>query len=162
MVASLGDLMMPNVMPQTPDMRRLEIEGDMSGSSFILWSLIGWGVALTVFFFSSFFNALLAAVLTVGVFKLLNDYRLSWRIPTEARLLADKAVLAFNEAYPKSIFRSAALRAIEVDRYVYSIRYDDPNQTSRPGSRRYFAVTRETDPVVVELDQSDWWPRGLK
>lgn len=143
-------------------MRRLEIESDMSGSSFILWSIIGWGVALIVFFLSNFFNALLAAVPTVLVLKLLNDYCASGRIPTEARLLADKAVLAFGKAYPKSIFRSAALRAIEVDRYVYSIRYDDPNQSSRPGSRRYFAVTRETDPVVVELDPNEWWPRGLK
>ena len=143
-------------------MRRLEIESDMSGSSFILWSFIGWGVALIVFFLSNLFYALLAAVLIVDVFKLLNDNRLSWRIPTEAQLLADKAVLAFSKAYPKSLFRSAALRAIEVDRYVYAIRYDAPNQASRPGSRRYFAVTRETDPVVVELDPNEWWPRGLK
>ena len=87
-------------MPQTPNMRRLETESDMSGKSLILWNLLG--------------------------------------------------------------FHSAALRAIEVDRYAYSIRYHAPNQTSRPGSRRYFAVTRETDPIVVELDQCEWWPRGLK
>lgn len=88
--------------------------------------------------------------------------RVSLGIEPAQQRIADKAVLAFSKAYPKSLICSAALRAIEVDRYVYAIRYDAPNQASRPGSRRYFAVTRETDPVVAELDPNEWWPRGLK
>jgi hypothetical protein len=143
-------------------MRWLETENDMSGRPLVLCTLLGLGVGLTVYYLSNFLNALLSGILTVVFISVLSDYLSSWRVPTEARILAEKAIFAFCESYPDFRVRSVALRAIEVDRFVYSIRYDAQNHTSRPGLRRYFAVTRETDPSVVELDQRDWWPRGLK
>jgi hypothetical protein len=142
-------------------MRWLETEKDM-GPTVLLWGLLGWGVGIAVFFVSNWLMAVLLGLLTVATLSILLDFIASWRMPAEARCAAEHAVAAFTNSYPDYKLSSVALRAIEDDRFVYSIRYDTPNGSSKPQSRCYFAVTRGIDTNVVELDRKDWWPRGLK
>jgi hypothetical protein len=143
-------------------MRWLETEKDM-GPSVLLWGALGWGIGIAVFFMSDWVTAIFAGLIAVAITSLLVGLVASWHIPAEARHAADRAVDAFNKLYPNCKLASVALRSIEENRYVYSIRYDGPdNVRSKPQARRYFAVSRDSEPLVDELDKSDWWPRGLK
>ena len=142
-------------------MRWLEIEKDM-GASDLLWVALGWGVGTAVFFVSDWVTAIFGGMLTAIVLSLLADFVVAWHIPKDARRAADKAVAAFANLYPSYKLSNVALRAIEDDRYVFSIRYDAPKEYSTPQVRRYFAVSRKLDSNAVELDERDWWPRGLK
>lgn len=132
------------------------------GPSVLLYGCLAWGVGIAVFFVAGWVMAIVAGLAVAASTKVLVDLVASSRISADARLAADKAVDAFTNSYPDYNLSSVALRAIEDDRYVYSIRYEAPNQLSKPQARCYFAVSRGTDTDVVELDKSDWWPRGLK
>ena len=149
-------------MPLTNTMRWLETERDM-GPFVLLWGALGWGVGIAVFFISNWLMAVLAGLSTVGILSMLVEVVSSWRIPKDTRRAAETAVAAFKSLYPDCKLASVALRAVEENRFVYSLRYDGPrNIRSTPQARRYFAVSRDDDSNVVELENWDWWPRGLK
>jgi len=142
-------------------MRWLQIEKDI-GPSVVLFGVLGWSVGIAVFLLSDWLTAIFAGCITAVAPPILVDLIASWRIPAEARLDAEKAVAEFTKLYPERTLDSVALRAIEDDRFVYSIRYDEPNVGSMPQQRCHFAVFRGPDGEIIELDPADWWPRGLK
>lgn len=82
-----------------------------------------------------------------------------WRqLPPGAHDAARLALEFFRERYPSEPPTSVAVRAVEPERYIISVRYG----FGMPDPRRYFAVPREGDGEITELRCSDWWPRGLK
>lgn len=143
-------------------MRSLETEKDM-GPSILAWGVASWALGITAFFLSGWLLAAFIGFIVPSSLIVLLAYVESWRIPREARQLAEAAVTAFKESYPDYQVTSVALRATEPERYIYSIRYDLPSGCrSTPQARRYFAVARDTFARVDELETTEWWPRGTK
>jgi hypothetical protein len=142
-------------------LRWLEIEKGMS-PWILLWSLIAWGIGIAVYLSYDWFLGVASFVLTMGLIYFTTQFIESLGISAAAKIDANEAVAAFESAYPGDQITSVALRAVEEERYVYSMRYRSPGQISFPEPRRYFAVARTTGKNVIELDTMEWWPRGLK
>jgi hypothetical protein len=86
---------------------------------------------------------------------------LSCLLPGDALVAITFARAEFELRYPTDRITSTAVRAVEHERFVISIWYEDVLK-AMPPLRRYFAVSRNWPPVVTELDGRDWRPRGLK
>ena len=142
-------------------LRWLELERDMS-PWLLVWSLIGWGIGIAVYLSEGWVLGVISFFLATGLACLIQEFIGSIRIPTEARCFSNEAVSAFEKAYPDAQITSVALRAIEEERYIFSVRYQSPRQISKPEARLYFAVSRSNNHDVTELDIAEWWPRGLK
>lgn len=140
----------------------LDTERDLSPFE-PLWGALALGLGVAIFFVSSLWIAILVTIATVIVIGLLSDLIASIGIPSDARTASKRAVDAFRESYPECRFSNVALRAVESDRFVFSVRFDAPNGVlHEPQARRYFSVPRDNEATIVELNNRDWWPRGLK
>lgn len=116
----------------------------------VVWWYGGWRYGLSVWF---------GTLIVAGIIDWLV---LAWRIPSEARAASRLAVAEFKRLYPSNSVVSVAVRAVEPDRFVFSVRYQEAHTISMPPQRRYFAVTRTAQPIVMELDTHGWPVFGLK
>jgi hypothetical protein len=116
----------------------------------VVWWYGGWRYGLSVWF---------GTLIVAGIIDWLV---LAWRIPSEARAASRLAVAEFKRLYPSNSVVSVAVRAVEPDRFVFSVRYQEAQTISMPPQRRYFAVTRTAQPIVMELDTHDWPVFGVK
>ena len=109
------------------------------------WYWANWRIGLVSY---------LASILLVGA---LFDRRRDLA-PSDAERAMELAVAAFTGLYPEDRVDSVALRAVEPDRLVISVRYN----RGMPLPRRYFSVSRSEPYQVVEEDTAEWWPHGLR
>lgn len=94
----------------------------------------------------------------VGTLVCFGYFRTVFRLHEGIREALALARSEFQQRYPTEHIKDVALRAVEPERFVFSIR----SRMGNPQPRRYFGVSRMPPDVVEELPRRDWWPRGLK
>lgn len=139
----------------------IEVEHDHGRAATVVLSgvacaagIAGWWLADCCWGLIAYF----VAVWILVTMRLLVTSLLQPPLPADASRAVEKALEAFARRYPDDKVTSTAIRAVEPDRIIVSVRYG----TGRPGPRRYFAVSRPRLDTVTELDIKAWWPRGLR
>ena len=134
------------------------MERDPNPREMAIYLVTGLALATVAYLQAGGWAALAAFILAAGLVHVVFDALAKRKLSPPIRKGADRAVEAFLDAYPDDELQGVALRAIEADRFVYSLRYG----IGRPGPRRYFGVAK-TGTVVFEIaDGCRYWPRGLK
>jgi hypothetical protein len=115
-----------------------------------------------VWWYSGWVNGFFAWFGVSVAVGMVDSFVAAWRIPPEARGASKLAVEEFRRLHSTDTVKSVAVRAVEPERFVFSVRYETPNTVSFPTARRYFAVSRAEPVTATELAVENWWPRGLK
>jgi hypothetical protein len=135
----------------------VEVEEEL-GPWMLLFGYADFAAGLAVWIWYDLVTALVVYLGVLFSVSMLRGLYLQLHLPRAARLAAQRALDFFREQFPEERVKSVAVRAIEAERIVVSVRYG----LGYPTPRRYFAVSLPDLEEIVELDRAAWWPRGLK
>jgi hypothetical protein len=135
----------------------IEVEEEpASWSDLTCYLAIAVGVA--VWWWNDLVTGVMASLGAATLGVALQVIWLQIRLPREARRAARVVVAWYQKRFPQEPVASVAVRAIEPDRYVISIRHE----VGQPRIRRYFAIARPDLVDIVELPVAQWWPFRVK
>src|SRR4051794_6736397 len=89
-----------------------------------VWWVAGWEYALAVW---------LGMLIVAGT---MDWFALAWRIPSEAKAASRLALAEFKRLHPADEVKGVAVRSVEPERFVFSVRYETSNIVSFPTARR--------------------------
>ena len=136
----------------------LEVERDPNPREMQIYLVAGLTLGTFAYLLAGVWAALATLIVVAGEVHIVFDMLAKRQISPTIREGATRAVAVFRQTYPNDELKSVALRAIETNRFVYSLRYG----IGRPGPRRYFGVAKTGGDVVEISAGSRYWPRGLK
>src|SRR5260221_11400623 len=82
-------------------------------------------------------------------------------LPSVARICAEAALRHFKLEYPDAKIINLAVRDMNEEHLIISVRYERPGIHSHPSTRMYYAVGRSDQTVAAE-ETTKWRPTGLK
>jgi hypothetical protein len=142
-------------------MRFIDIEDNLNKT---LWpaTLIGLTLgALATWWFGGRSGTIVIAIAPAFLILAIQFGRII-RLPAEARRAAEHVGRWFEARFPDHQLKSLAVRAVEPERYVISVRCERNGVKSWPTPRRYFAVARSDFGEIIEVPHGQYWGRGLK
>jgi hypothetical protein len=142
-------------------MHWVEVEADTD-----MWSpvagCVGFVIVAIAWWYGNFWLSLFILYAIVLLIHLTVGFWRSAYLPKDAWYAGMLVEKWFREHFPEKRVESVAVRAVEPQRFVISVRYTERKIVSYPIAREYFAIDRPSLSEVTELPKHEWWPRGLK
>ncbi len=141
----------------------MEIERELNpGFCVVVSGCLLLPVQTAVWWFAGCEWALAVWIDTLLVAGLADRLVAAWRLPPRAWAASKLTLAEFKRLHPADTVLSVAVREVEPERFVFSVRYQEPVTICDPPPRRYYAVSRIESQTVTELDARDWPVFGIK
>ncbi|MFC1848669.1 hypothetical protein ACFL27_00535 [candidate division CSSED10-310 bacterium] len=133
-------------------------ENDFNPFRLLIIAVTAGIFAAAVFIFTGPLFGGLTYIILSGFLWVVTDYFIMSRFPPDIKPASQAALAAFQADHSDLKVDSIALRADEVERYVFSIRFG----TGRPKPRTYYAVDKESQFAQEIKELERYWPQDLK
>ena len=140
---------------------KLEIEKPSVFSPSVLALIASLCVGSVLFISNGLGIGLIGFYGTFIVVQGISDVINTALLPSAARIYAEAALRHFKLEYPDAKIINLAVRDMNEERLIISVRYERPGIYSHPTPRVYYAVGRSDQTVTTE-EIRRWWPKGLK